>query len=66
MLNETIDTIVLAAGRATRFAGNKLLQPLGGMAIISRVLDTAAAASRRVILVTGYDPGRLLALLAAA
>lgn len=66
MLNERIDTVVLAAGRSTRFDGNKLFQALGGRLIIARVLDAAAAASRRVILVIGHDPGPLLALLAGA
>lgn len=65
MLNETIDTIVLAAGRSTRFEANKLFASLGGVRVLSRILNTTAALSRRVILVTGHDHGRVASLIAA-
>lgn len=58
--------IVLAAGRSTR-AGpiNKLTQPIGGTAMVARVVDAVlATAAAPVIVVTGHEAEAVRAALA--
>jgi molybdenum cofactor cytidylyltransferase len=54
-----ISAIVLAAGRSERMGEQKLLLPLGGKAVITRVVDEVLAGSvSEVLVVTGQDrPG---------
>ncbi len=52
--------VILAAGRSTRFGGDKLTTPLAGRAVLGRVLDTVTASAhdgilRAVYLVTRDD-----------
>lgn len=56
-----IACIVLAAGRSARMAPrNKLLEPVGGEPMIRRVAANALAGGiRPVIVVTGYEAGRV-------
>lgn len=58
--------IILAAGRAERFGGAKLLAPLAGRPVIAWVV-AAALASRldRVLLVAGPDPQPLRGAIAS-
>lgn len=53
----SIATIVLAAGRSARMAPrNKLLEPIGGEAMVRRVAATAlASGARPVLVVTGHE-----------
>ncbi|MCB0689484.1 MAG: nucleotidyltransferase family protein [Saprospiraceae bacterium] len=52
-----IGAIVLAAGQSRRFGnGNKLLQPVNGGAMITRVVKTLAASqAMETIVITGYE-----------
>jgi molybdenum cofactor cytidylyltransferase len=58
-----LDTVVLAAGTASRFGDNKLLHSYGNRRIIEAVIYAALAVSTRVILVVGHDAERLLAVV---
>ncbi len=62
-----IAALVLAAGRGTRMGGpNKLLEPVGGRAVVRRVAEAAlAGGARPVIVVTGHDGARVRAALDA-
>jgi len=51
-----ITAVVLAAGRSTRMARQKLLLPYGGRPMIAHIVAQAAASrAGRCIVVTGYD-----------
>ncbi|MFH0916575.1 MAG: nucleotidyltransferase family protein [bacterium] len=54
----SVSAVVLAAGRATRMGGQKVLLPLGGRSVVQWVVD-AALGSRAVetIVVLGHDAG---------
>jgi molybdenum cofactor cytidylyltransferase len=56
-----IAAIVLAAGRSSRMAPhNKLLEPIGGKAIVAHVVATAIlGGAEPVVVVTGYDSARV-------
>ena len=52
--------LVLAAGSASRFGANKLLQPVGDVPLLKRALLAADSAyNGRVVLVTGKDASRV-------
>ncbi len=57
----SVAAIVLAAGRSSRMGPvNKLLAPMGGKAILTRVVETAiASGARPVIVVTGFEAERI-------
>lgn len=55
-----VGAVVLAAGSASRFAGNKLAADLDGRPVLRHVLDTVAAAGLEPIVVVG-PPGEALA-----
>ncbi len=59
-----LETIVLAAGYSSRFAGNKLLQPYRHRRVIQAVVEVARAVSTRVVVVLGHDAERISTLLA--
>ena len=56
-----IAAIVLAAGRSSRMAPrNKLLEPVGGQAIVARVAAAAiASGADPVVVVTGFEAERV-------
>ena len=58
---ERIAALVLAAGRSSRMAPrNKLLEPVGGRAIIARVAAAAiASGADPVVVVTGFEAARV-------
>jgi len=57
----TISAVILAAGRSTRFPGNKLLTRIGGKTIIERVLGTFQESRvDRIIVVVGWQARKLL------
>lgn len=53
--DQTIWTIVVAAGSGTRFGGLKQLSPLAGSTVLGHAVATAAAASDGVIVVAPAD-----------
>jgi molybdenum cofactor cytidylyltransferase len=57
----TVAGVILAAGRSARMAPrNKLLETIGGSPVIARVAETAlASAARPVVVVTGFEAGRI-------
>lgn len=60
-----VAALVLAAGRASRMGSNKLLAPVGGVAMLARVCDAAAASrAMSVTVVTGHEAGRIREALA--
>ncbi|MGQ0677431.1 MAG: NTP transferase domain-containing protein [Rhodospirillales bacterium] len=60
-----IAAVVLAAGLARRMGSNKLLAPIDGVPMITRVVDAALASSARpVVVVTGNEAERVKAALA--
>lgn len=61
----SIACIVLAAGRSSRMAPrNKLLEPIGGEAMVRRVAATAhASGARPVLVVTGHEAAAVEAAL---
>ena len=60
-----IAAVVLAAGRSTRMGGpNKLLQSVGGRALVRIAAETALASrASRVVVVTGHQAGEVEAAL---
>lgn len=57
--------MILAAGRATRFGGRKLLAPIDGLPMLQHVLDLAAAAPlTHVVVVLGADAAEIEAACA--
>lgn len=60
-----VAALVLAAGRARRMGSNKLLAPVGGVAMVARAVQAAAASrAMSVTVVTGHEAGRIRELLA--
>jgi molybdenum cofactor cytidylyltransferase len=57
----TVAGVILAAGRSTRMRPrNKLLEEIGGRPVIARVAEIAlASAARPVVVVTGFEAGRV-------
>ena len=56
-----IYAVVLAAGRSTRFDGNKLIQVFGGRPLLQHSLAAAQAAfAGRVVLVVGHESGTII------
>jgi molybdenum cofactor cytidylyltransferase len=57
----TVAGVILAAGRSTRMGPrNKLLETIGGRPVIARVAEMAlASAARPVVVVTGFEAGRI-------
>lgn len=53
--------VILAAGRSTRMAPrNKLLETIGERPVIARVAEVAlASAARPIVVVTGFEAGRI-------
>ena len=62
-----IHTIILAAGKGTRMNTNlpKVMQPLGGQTLISRVINTAQASSENITVVVGHKKDLLREHIAA-
>ena len=56
-------TVLLAAGKASRMGGPKLVLPYRGKAILIHSLEAALAASQQVIVVLGYHHQQLRPLL---
>ncbi len=61
-----VAAVVLAAGRGTRMGGpNKLLEEVGGVCVVRRVVEAALASrAQPVLVVTGHEHGRVEAVLA--
>lgn len=60
-----VAAVVLAAGRATRFGGDKLTTPVGGIPMVRRAAEAAMASQASpVIVVTGHDEAGVRAALA--
>jgi molybdenum cofactor cytidylyltransferase len=60
MKDKDVWTIVLAAGKSTRFGSNKMVAPLHGGPLVRRVLKAARAVTPgRVVAVTGGDRDRV-------
>ena len=57
-----VGAVVLAAGSASRFGGNKLSAELGGRPILRHVLDAAIAAGLEPIVVVGPPDERLASI----
>jgi len=57
----SVAAIVLAAGRSSRMgSGNKLLAPMKGKAIITRVVEVAiASGAHPIVVVTGFEAERI-------
>jgi molybdenum cofactor cytidylyltransferase len=53
--------VILAAGRSTRMAPrNKLIETIGGIAVITRVAEVAlASVARPIVVVTGFEAKRI-------
>ncbi len=59
-----ISAVILAAGKSTRFPGNKLLVKIGGKTIIERVLSIFNDSKvDRVIVVVGWQAQEILAVI---
>ena len=59
-----VAAIVLAAGRSTRFVGNKLIEPIDGEAMVARVVALAiASGADPIIVVSGFEATRVAAVL---
>ena len=56
-----IHTIILAAGKGTRMNTNlpKVMQPLGGHTLISRVIKIAKRCSKNITVIVGYQKDQL-------
>jgi molybdenum cofactor cytidylyltransferase len=64
-MHPKIGAVILAAGRASRFGRNKLLEPLGGKAMLRHVAEAAlASAAEPVIVVTGNEAQTIHDMLA--
>ena len=52
-----IHTIILAAGEGSRMKSNKAksLQRIGGTSMLEKICKTAAAVSKNITLVVGFD-----------
>jgi molybdenum cofactor cytidylyltransferase len=60
-----VTAVVLAAGRATRMGGQKLLLPLAGRPVVQWVVDAAlGSTAKETIVVVGHEAGRLREALA--
>jgi molybdenum cofactor cytidylyltransferase len=62
-----IGAVILAAGQARRMGRNKMLLPYGTSSVIETIVTevTACSAVGDVVVVTGHEPDRITALLAA-
>ncbi|MEM0216157.1 MAG: nucleotidyltransferase family protein [Candidatus Bathyarchaeia archaeon] len=59
-----ISLIVLAAGSSIRFGRNKLLEKIGGISIIERVVKSAVSSKAdEVVVVLGYESEKIRAVL---
>lgn len=56
-------TILLAAGKASRMGGPKLILPYQGKPLLGHSLEAALESSRQVILVTGYHEQQIRPIL---
>ena len=56
-------TVLLAAGKASRMGESKLILPYKDKPILAHALESALAASERVIVVTGYHKESLMPIL---
>lgn len=56
-------TVLLAAGKASRMGGPKLILPYQGKSILEHSLEAALESSSQVILVTGYHEQQIRPLL---
>jgi molybdenum cofactor cytidylyltransferase len=64
-VSRRIAAVVLAAGASRRMGGeNKLAKPIGGVALVARVVDAVASEVERVHVVTGADPEAVRAAVA--
>ena len=61
MITLNIHTIILAAGKGTRMNTNlpKVMQPLGGHTLISRVIKTAKTSSKKISVIVGHQKDQL-------
>ena len=60
MTASKVAAVILAAGRSTRFARNKMIEPIDGEAMVARVVRIAAASGADpVIVVTGHEATRV-------
>jgi len=59
-----IALIILAAGKSTRFPGNKLLAKINGESIIEKIVKTALSSRiYRILIVTGYEAEKIKQLI---
>lgn len=57
----SVSGIVLAAGRATRMGGHKLLLPIGGLPMLHRVVEASLnSRAAQTVLVVGHDAEAIL------
>ena len=61
-----VSAVVLAAGRATRMGGSKLLLPVGGRPMVQRVIDASLGSkASETIVVLGHEAEAVAEVLAA-
>jgi len=59
-----IALIILAAGKSTRFPGNKLLAKINGEFMIEKIVKTALSSKvYRILIVTGYEAEKIKQLI---
>ncbi len=59
-----VSSVILAAGKSTRFGSNKLLFEIDGKRLIERVVETSLASkASEVIVVVGFERERILPIL---
>jgi molybdenum cofactor cytidylyltransferase len=59
-----IALIILAAGKSTRFPGNKLLAKINGESMIEKIVKTALGSKiNRILIVTGYEAEKIKQLI---
>jgi len=59
-----IALIILAAGKSTRFPGNKLLAKINGESMIEKIVKTALRSKAgRILIVTGYEAEKIKQLI---
>jgi molybdenum cofactor cytidylyltransferase len=57
------DAVILAAGLSTRAGRWKMALPLGDRTVLQRCIDSVRETARRIWVVTGWQAGRVAALL---
>jgi molybdenum cofactor cytidylyltransferase len=59
----SVDAVILAAGLSTRAGRWKMALPLGDRTVLQRCVDSVRETARRIWVVTGWQAGRVAALL---